>query len=64
MIIAKAVMFPGSNTLLMNLLTSFADDDDDDDNAEEAEKEARRSARRGPAACALAAGRSRGADRA
>ena len=30
-IIAKAIMFPGSNTLLMNLLTSFADDDDDDD---------------------------------
>ena len=29
-IIAKAVMFPGANTLLMNLLTSFADDDDDD----------------------------------
>ena len=38
-IIAKAVMFPGSNTLLMNLLTSFADDDDDDADAEEAEKE-------------------------
>ena len=34
-IIAKAVMFPGSNTLLMNLLTSFADDDDDDDEAED-----------------------------
>jgi hypothetical protein len=30
--IAKAAMFPGSNILLMNLLTSFADDDDDDDN--------------------------------
>jgi hypothetical protein len=30
-VIAKAVMFPGTNTLLMNLLTSFADDDDDDD---------------------------------
>ena len=29
-IIAKAVMFPGANTLLMNLLTSFADDDDDE----------------------------------
>lgn len=30
-VIAKAVMFPGTNTLIMNLLTSFADDDDDDD---------------------------------
>jgi potassium large conductance calcium-activated channel subfamily M alpha protein 1 len=30
-VIAKAVMFQGTNTLLMNLLTSFADDDDDDD---------------------------------
>lgn len=27
-VIAKAVMFQGTNTLLMNLLTSFADDDD------------------------------------
>ena len=35
-VIAKAVMFPGTNTLIMNLLTSFADDDDsssDDDDA-------------------------------
>jgi len=30
-IIAKAVMFPGTNTLIMNLLTSFADDDDGDE---------------------------------
>ena len=29
-VIAKAVMFQGTNTLLMNLLTSFADDDDGD----------------------------------
>ena len=28
-VIAKAVMFPGTNTLIMNLLTSFADDEDD-----------------------------------
>jgi len=27
-VIAKAVMFPGANTLIMNLLTSFADDKD------------------------------------
>ena len=25
-VIAKAVIFPGANTLIMNLLTSFADD--------------------------------------
>jgi len=30
-VIAKAVMFPGTNTLIMNLLTSFADDDDEGD---------------------------------
>lgn len=32
---AKGVMYPGANTLLMNLVSSFADDDDDDDNEEE-----------------------------
>ena len=33
-IIAKAVMYPGSNTLLMNLLTSFADEDDEEEEEE------------------------------
>lgn len=33
-IIAKAVMFPGSNTLLMNLLSSFADDDKENEDKE------------------------------
>lgn len=34
-LIAKSVMFPGASTLIMNLLTSFADDDEDAEEEEE-----------------------------
>ena len=44
-LIAKSVMFPGASTLIMNLLTSFADDDDDggddEDHAHNPEKKKR-----------------------
>lgn len=32
-VIAKAVLFPGANTLIMNLLTSFADEKAKPDNS-------------------------------
>jgi hypothetical protein len=35
-VLAKAIMFPGTNTLVMNLISSFADEEDED--AEEMEK--------------------------
>jgi len=38
-VIAKAVMFPGINTLIMNLLTSFADDDEDAEDNDDPEVE-------------------------
>ncbi len=30
-VIAKAAVYPGANTLIMNLLSSFSDEDGDDD---------------------------------
>jgi hypothetical protein len=41
-ILAKAIMFPGTNALIMNLVSSFAEMDDDEDEAELEQDEAAR----------------------
>ena len=35
-ILAKALLYPGASTLIMNLITSFSDDNDNDKNKQEA----------------------------
>jgi hypothetical protein len=41
-VLAKAIMFPGTNTLIMNLVCSFAEEEDDDDEMEKIEAERKR----------------------